>query len=91
MINFILHFIFFLSFFLSSYFLFSYLLLDLSLSPSLSFSANILNVIQCGVSWLGHIFFLYLTRPHHLNQRFPFHMPVNKVRENTYVNKIIKL
>ena len=58
------------------------------LSP-LSCSANVLNVIQCGVSWLGHIFFIYLTRPHHLNQRFPFHLPVNKVWENI-INKTIK-
>ncbi|XP_063957560.1 uncharacterized protein LOC129265792 [Lytechinus pictus] len=40
---------------------------------------NIWNGIDLALSFAGHAYFLYLTRPDRLNKRFPFHLRAGKV------------
>nr|XP_054759191.1 transmembrane protein 145-like [Lytechinus pictus] len=56
----------------------TYRLLSLYVYPVLK-SPNIWNGIDLALSFAGHAYFLYLTRPDRLNKRFPFHLRAGKV------------
>ncbi|XP_041467695.1 transmembrane protein 145-like [Lytechinus variegatus] len=56
----------------------TYRLLYLYVYPVLK-SPNIWNGIDLSLSFAGHAYFLYLTRPDRLNKRFPFHLRAGKV------------
>ncbi|XP_063957570.1 uncharacterized protein LOC135154660 [Lytechinus pictus] len=56
----------------------TYRLLYLYVYPILK-SPNIWNGIDLALSFAGHAYFLYLTRPGRLNKRFPFHLRAGKV------------